>query len=368
MRKLIFCIVSVAAALALVACNKELTPGGDSMLVVDWQSAGATKGSKDLEGNEGTINSLVIYVFDHNGMLDIAKTCSTDEINSKRASVDVKTGMKTVYAVANLTGEHLAAANACTKLAQLKGVELSLSDNTLSNFVMVGHGTKDHQSTNASTPVQLDLYHPVAKVRLGGVTNNLPAPYGAMTVKQVFLCNIVGNQVIGGFNDPSPVSFEKNWLNKSGTDGDGTNKEYTIGRGTHAADVPALTYHALSESVSNGGSVALNKLMYAMPNSSTAEYNGYPATFSPTASVLMVVITILGKDYYYPVSLYNSDPSKGAVINGLDPNTDYTINLTVKGLGNTYEDGPFKRIVKETLVANVDVALWTGVDAYTETI
>ena len=103
--------------------------------------------------------------------------------------------------------------------------------------------------------------------------------------------------------------------------------------------------------------------MYARPNSSTAEYNGYPATFSPTASVLMVVITILGKDYYYPVSLY-----KPGFIDSLASNTDYTINLTVKGLGNTYEDGPFKKIVKETLVANVDVALWTGVDAYTETI
>lgn len=358
MKKLFYCIVSVAAlAFALVSCNKEQTPVGDSMLIIDWQSAGATKATKPLEGSEGTINSLVIYVFDHNGMLDISHECTPAEITARRASVDVKTGVKTVYAVANLTGAHLIAANGCTTLDALKNVPISLSDNSTTNFVMVGHNTKDHRSDNASTPVQLNLEHPVAKVRLGNVTNNLPAPYGQMTVKQVFLCNIVGNQNIAFNAAPSE------WLNKSGTDGDGSDKSYTIGTGTHTAACPGLTFHSLNTVVPQGNTPqALNKVMYAMPNTSTGDINGYNPTFSATASVLMVVITILGKDYYYPIKLNNG------TITSLAYNTEYTIDLTVKGLGNTYDDGPFKKIVKETLIANVDVSLWTGVDSYTEII
>lgn len=358
MRKLIFCIVSVAAlALALASCNKELRPGGDSTLIVNWESAGATKAAP--EGSEGVINSLVIYVFDHNGMLDIAHTCTSEEVTAKSATVEVKTGQKTIYAVANLLGTPLAAANACTTLAALKAVTLSLSDNTTSNFVMVGYNTKDHQSATASTPVSLALFHPVAKVRLGTVSNNLPAPYGSMTVKQVFLCNVVGNQSLGFQTAPaSPAQ----WLNKSGTDGDGSDKSYTIGRGTHAAACPTLTYHGLNEAVALGGTYTFNRNMYAMPNASTGDINGYPAVFSATATVMMVVVTILGTDYYYPIKLNNG------TITSLAYNTEYTVNLNVKGLGNTYEDGPFTKIVKESLTATVSVTPWSDITPYTEMI
>ena len=351
MRKLFFFVA--LAAFALVACNKEPVSGEDSVLTISWEAAGATKAAP--EGNEGTINTLWIYVFDHNGRLDISHECNASEIAAKSASFSVKTGNKTVYAVCNLLGEHLAAANSCTTLAGLEAVVVSLSDNTLSNFVMVGHNTKNHQTSTAGEPVALPLRHPVSKVRLGTVSNSLPGPYGAMTVKQVFLCNVVGNQNLAFSASPSE------WLNKSGTDGDGSAKGATIGQGGHAAACAALTSHlSLSQSVALNGSYTFNRLMYAMPNANDGDINGYNTVFTPTATVMMVVVTIQGVDYYYPISLRS--------VGALAANTEYTVNLTVKGLGNTLEDGPFNKIVKETLTASISVADWVNTTPYTETI
>lgn len=343
----------VAAALfTLVSCNKEQVSSEDSMLTINWEAAGATKGAP--EGNEGTINTLWVYVFDANGMLDISHECTAAEVTARSCSFSVKTGNKTIYAIANLSGSHLSDANNCTTLSGLQGVVISLSDNSSSSFVMVGHNTKNHQTSTAGDPVALSMEHPIAKVRLGSVTNSLPGPYGAMTVKQVFLCNVVGNQNVAFNADPSE------WLNKSGTDGDGSDKAATIGQGGHTAAVAALTFHSLSQAISISSSFTFNRLMYAMPNANNGDINGYNTTFSPTATVMMVVVSIQGVDYYYPISLRS--------VGTLAANTEYTVNLTVKGLGNTLSDGPFNKIVKESLTASISVADWVGGATYTETI
>lgn len=346
----------VAAALfSLVSCNKEQVSSEDSMLTINWEAAGATKGAP--EGNEGTINTLWVYVFDANGMLDISHECTAAEVTARSCSFSVKTGIKTIYAIANLFGSHLSDANNCTTLSGPQGLQdvvISLSDNSSSSFVMVGHNTKNHQTSTAGEPVPLSMEHPIAKVRLGSVTNSLPGPYGALTVKQVFLCNVVGNQNVAFDADPSE------WLNKSGTDGDGSNKAATIGQGDHTAAVAGLTFHSLSQAINISSSFIFNRLMYAMPNANTGDINGYNTTFSPTATVMMVVVSIQGTDYYYPISLRS--------VGVLAKNTEYTVNLTVKGLGNTLSEGPFNKIVKESLTASISVADWVGTTPYTETI
>lgn len=341
-----------AAILTMVSCNKEQVSAEDSMLTINWDASPGTKGAPTA--NEGAINTLWIYVFDSNGMLDISHECTASEVSSRSCSFSVKTGEKTIYAIANLTGDHLTDANSVATLSGLQAVVISLSDNTAERFVMVGYNTKNHQTSTASEPVALALQHPVAKVRLGRVTNNLPGPYGSITVKQVFLCNVVGNQNVA-FNATPSV-----WLNKSGTDGDGSSKAATIGQGTHSASCAGLTFHTLNQSVSLNNYYDFDKLMYAMPNSSTGDINGYPATFSATATSMMVVVTILGVDYYYPISLRS--------VGALAANTEYTVNLTVKGLGNTLSDGPFNKIVKESLSASISVAAWADTTPYTETI
>lgn len=351
MRKVLYCVLLVAAAVfTMVSCNKEEVSSEDSLLTINWDAASGTKGAPTA--SESAISTLWIYVFDSNGMLDISHECSASEVTARSCSFSVKTGEKTIYAIANLTGAHLSDANSAVTLSGLQAVVISLSDNTIDNFVMVGYNTKSHQTSTASEPVALALRHPVAKVRLGRVTNSLPGPYGALTVKQVFLCNVVGNQNVAFNATPSQ------WLNKSGTDGDGSNKAATIGQGGHSASCAGLTFHTLNQSIYE--LYDFNKLMYAMPNSSDGDVNGYPSTFSATATAMMVVVTILGVDYYYPISLRS--------VGALNANTEYTVNLTVKGLGNTLSDGPFNKIVKESLTASISVANWTDTTPYTETI
>jgi len=102
-----------------------------------------------------------------------------------------------------------------------------------------------------------------------------------------------------------------------------------------------------------------------MPNDvnlggSLADPNGYNATFTPTATTMMVVATILGQDYYYPVALKTSP--------GISRNSEYTVNLTLVGLGNTIAEGPFNKIEKANIQASITVSNWTDGATYTESL
>ena len=127
-----------------------------------------------------------------------------------------------------------------------------------------------------------------------------------------------------------------------------------------AAAVPALTFVNLAgESLANGGTKTFSpqKTFYALPNALTTPNNGFNAKFTPTSTVLMVVVNIKGKDYYYPIPLKN----------GIAANTAYQVDLTVSGLGNT-EDDPFAKIEKADLVATVSISEWTTGSGISETI
>jgi hypothetical protein len=47
---------------------------------------------------------------------------------------------------------------------------------------------------------------------------------------------------------------------------------------------------------------------------------------------------------------------------------DSLVNITLVGLGNTMEDGPFHKIGRAELSADVRVLDWTSGSTYTETI
>ena len=278
-------------------------------------------------------------------------------MTARQAGLTVKTGAKTVYAVANLTGAPLTAAKACLKASELEAVAVDLSDHSTTGFVMVARGTVNVSAASGGS-CSLSLERLVAKVSLGTVTNALPAPYGAVKVKQAFLCNVVGNQNLGGTASPSK------WYNQNGTDAANGKKEATIGQGGHNAQVPSFTW----KSYGNGQSVALNgqydfssgTVFYGMPNATTAvpSNSAYTQSFTPTCTVLMLVVEIKGKLYYYPVALSKQ----------LRKNTDNLVNIKLVGLGNTLEEGPFNKIGRAELSADVRVLDWTSGSTYTETI
>lgn len=344
-------LISLLAACSLLSfCTREPDPVQASVLTVSWEDA-ATKGA--ATESEKQLHSLWFYVFDANGMLDTAHECTAADLSARKATIRVKTGGKTVYAVANLPETRRNAANAAATLEELEAVTFDLSDNGDSRLIMMAKGTVNVvATTGANCPLTLE--RPLVKITLGTVRNSLPAPFGAITVTQAFLCNVVGNQNI------ACNAAAATWYNQNGTDTANGGKTATIGQGGHSAQSASFTYREVNAAVNLNDSYGGGQVFYAMPNSITAEPGNpaYGSTFVPTCTVLMVVARIKGKDYYYPVPLKNT----------LVRNTDNVVNLTVIGLGNTLEDGPLNKIEKADLTATVTVSDWSMGSTYTETI
>ena len=356
MKNSIISILAVCLVLG-TACGK--LSGGEESVVSESRLTVNLEGLPDLPTKAGStaatdaekkLNALNLYVFDANGMLDISHSCTAAEISAKKATLRLKTGAKTVVAAANLTGNVLTGANGVSTLTELGAVNYALSDNA-SAFIMYGSTSATVVSGTGGTATG-ELRRGVSRISLASVKNGLPAPYGAVKLVRAFLCNVVGNQNLSG--NASPAT----WLNQEATSDH--QKTHVIGTGSYTAAVPALTFVNLAgESLANGGTKTFSpqKTFYALPNALTTPNNGFNEKFTPTSTVLMVVVNIKGKDYYYPIPLKN----------GIAANTAYQVDLTVSGLGNT-EDDPFAKIEKADLVATVSISEWTTGSGISETI
>lgn len=349
-------ILSFVALLA-AACDKTPGPGEavpEGELTVNltglWDTT--TKSTPGSAG-ENKLNRLTLYVFDAAGMLDVSHTCTDAEIAARQATVRTKTGRKTLCAVANMSAAMQAEADAKYRLADLDGVSYGLADNSPTSLVMRGVTTDVSVSSGSGGSATVNLVRGVSRVSLESVGNKLPAPFGTVTLRHAFLCNVVGNQNLGGGADADPGKY----INREATRGHVRNQ--VIGVGNVEAECKDLTFKTLgNQEVANGDARSFqNVFFYAFPNPLTTQNDGFHDSFTPTATVLMVVVTVKGTDYYYPVPLRN----------GLVANTEYKVSLTLAGLGNT-EDDPFARIDKGDMNATISVSPWNDGTPITETI
>lgn len=330
------------------SCQQETAPGEGGMLTVNLAGMSPTKALVGATPAEMQVNSLNLYVFDANGMLDVSHACTGGELSARQAVLSVKTGGKTVYALANFRGAPLEAANACATCAELEEVAFRLGDNLPDGLLMTASATA--MVTSGGGSATLELTRPVARVALGSVTNSLPAPYGTVRVLRAFLCNVVGNQNVGGMADPAV------WYNPNATTDNVAG--HVVGTAGYPAQEAALTFLPLDQDLAPGATHSFSqKYCYAFPNALTNPNNGHTASFTPTATVLMVVVQIRNVPYYYPVALTRT----------LERNKDYKVDLTLVGLGNT-EDRPFDKIEKSYLTAQVRVSDWADGAAYNETL
>ena len=163
------------------SCQRDSAPGDEGRLTVSLSGFADTKAIIGASPAEMKVNSLNLYVFDANGMLDLSHACTDGELNARQAVLPVKTGVKTVYALANFQGAPLAAANACTTCGELEQVALALGDNRPDGLLMTTYGSVMVMAGSGGS-MTLELTRPVARVALGSVTNSLPAPYGTVRV------------------------------------------------------------------------------------------------------------------------------------------------------------------------------------------
>lgn len=347
----------VLATAAFAGCTKTgpMKTEAESLLTVNVDDL-LTRAVTAPTTSEGTVNDLQVFVYDAGGNMDIVHPFTSGELSEKKASFSVKTGVKTVVAVANLSGTSLTAAYNTYNLSGLKAVALDLAANVSSAScvpVMTGSQTVTLSAIGATASIPLSRL--ISRVTLASVKNSLPAPYGSVTLKRAFLCNVVGNQNIDG------SASATTWYNPNATKTNAAASD--VIKLANDADIKDLTYRDLGETVAVGAvcsypaGATATKTFYGFPNPIKTSNNGWSSTFTPTATVLMIVAAIKGTDYYYPVALKS----------GLAANTEYAVNLVISGLGNT-EDKPFDKIEKGSLSASVSLKDWTTGTTITENI
>ena len=346
------------AAVAAMACSCD----GDKDCIPCQKEEGQEQTatlqvSLDLEGEpqtrvtnyvtaqayETAVNDVQIFVFDSKGAL-----ATYLDADTKTTGISINTiyGQKTVYAVVN--GPDLSTITTQEELEHT-AVDLGANSTTTSKgFVMVGSSTCNVSGSTAT--VSIAVKRLVARVALQKITNSLPASYGSLTVNNVMLINVAGNQ-----NLECTAAISK-WYNKMGRKDGATSSSQIIDGTTNLASHPSLTFMSVSKTVANGSSLApaTPYLFYTYQNNCTAEGSGWATTFSARKTRLVVTATIGGTKYYYPISI--DSPNR---------NTAYTVELTITGLGSS---DPDILVEKGAITAAVTVDPWQSGAVYNETI
>lgn len=347
-------ILSLITIAFLASCSKENVPSpseNSGEIVFNIEGLGdygtkATSSYTESQTYEKKVNRVQLLVFGDGGRLDAYKNLG----ESTSGSVSTVTGTKSVWAVIN--GPDLSSIGSRTAL-ETKAVDLSAnSTDAASGFIIAGNASVE---VKPGTPSSCTIYASrlTARVSLSGITNNLPATYGSIKIKNVFLSNVVGNQNLSGGAQPST------WYNRNGrTDGSGRSETTIINGSTHSASCPSLTFHDCGQSISKGASFEPGTpyLFYTYPNASTAAPSGYQQTFNAQRTVLVITAEIAGSTYYYPVTL-----DKAA----LERNKSYNVNLSITGIGSSDPNTP---VSKNSMNASIQVLEWVNGVSYDEVI
>jgi hypothetical protein len=328
-----------------IPCQKEDQAEATLAVNLDLEDDAQTKATAYVTAQpyETAINDVQVLVFDSSGALNAYVDADT-----KTSGINIKTttGSKTICAVVN--GPDL---SSVTTIPELNAKTIDLGDNSITStagFVMAG-STSCNVSTSSQN-VNVTVRRFVSRVALQKVNNALPASYGAMTINNVTLINVVGNQNLAG------AATASTWYNKMGRKDGATASNQIIDGSTYLASHPTLTFKSVESSVASGASHTPTTpyLFYTFPNSTSNDVTGWATSFTARKTRLVVAATIGGKKYYYPVVI--DTPSR---------NNAYTVELTITGLGSTEPDKP---VEKGTINASVTVEGWATGSIYNETI
>ncbi|MCQ2187729.1 MAG: fimbrial protein [Bacteroidales bacterium] len=354
-------LIICAAALCMAGCSKtsgtfpDGGPSGETPGIINLTlpELAATKAA--ATDDEKKLNSLYIAVFNSEGKLEISHECTGAEISdigTTGVTLNVRTGTKDVWAVANVAASKFASVS---DIASFKAIEVLLSDATSTSFAMEGSASGISVIADKTSQASIQLSRFAAKVSLVKVSNSLPSSYGALTVKSAYLANVVCNDNLG------QTAKASSWCNRLGHNGTNLTEANVIGNGSTKAENAAVTFCTIGSQVTNAGSASLTgKSVYGFRNASTADPvargNGFPA--NGCRSVLYVIATIGGVDYWYPVGLGE-----------LKSNNSYNVSLTITMPGQRPGDDDFGSLItKGALSATVVVKDWTDGSEYSETI
>ena len=351
MKKTLFIMAAIAAMACSCDKNSDCEPCQEAEtkatlnVSLDFEGEPQTRATSYVTAQtyETKVNDVQVLVFDSTGALNAYVDADT---KTSGISISTTAGSKTVWAVVN--GPNL---SSITTLSALQSTAVDLGANSTTEttgFVMAGSTTCTVGSSAATACVAVKRL--VARVALQKINNSLPRSYGALTVNNVTLINVAGNQNLAG------TASVSTWYNKMGRKDGATATGQIIDGSTNVASHPTLTIKIVGSSVANGASLTPTTpyLFYCYPNSTTTDATGWSSSFTARKTRLVVAATIGGTKYYYPV-----------VIDTPARNTAYTVELTITGLGSTDPDKP---VQKGSITASVTVEGWASGAVYNETI
>lgn len=263
--------------LGLFSCTKEepqeVLEWTDLSVCVEGRKATVQSKAELDKDAESRIGDVQLFVFREDGTLD-------GYTRSKGADITVKctVGKRNVCAVVNC-GEDLSGIRTSDELT---AVSTRLTDNSLDSFVMTGEESIHTSLTSSALVLNVDRV--VSRVLIRKVTNSLLNQYAGAPVEitAVYLINAAADRE--ALMEPETKASE--WHNKLW---------YQTGR----AD--KLLYEKVNRIVESGRSDSQVRTFYACPN--LTEEDSHDEDWSPRHTRLVVETRILGRTYYYPMTL-----------------------------------------------------------------
>lgn len=350
--KLLF--IAAFAIAAAASCNKntgeklaavplEDGPRGSIQINIAPDIAGQTKASPYITtvAQETNIEDYQVLIFRNDGSLARYLSGTNDEPGfAELPSIEVPVGRYSVYAVAN--GPSAAAVTTKGALDELLAPLAEYNDSEK----LVQYGMDTCTVTEDETEVvEVELARLVARIHLESVRNNLPAAYGSVRLKHVFLANVVANENLSCSTEP------QTWYNRYARTSAQT--PAIIDGSSNHADAEDITFKATNLDIAPGASITNVANLYCYKNDYSNTPGTYSAVFSPCATLCVLAMEIGGQTYYYPVNIADrmGDP------NMIEANNSYSIAVTITNLGSTEPSIPVK---KGSLEIRVYVGSWSN--------
>lgn len=316
--KTILMVASAAILAGAVSCNKTDSPaqteGTPAELTLNISNGAFTKAAIN-DANENKVNNVQIFVFRKDGELDAYAT-STQKNDIK---VSCTTGPKDVYALVNAPD-----GSKISKKSELEATTSKLSDNSLTNFVMIGSKPIDMTPSVNETIM-------VSRVAARLTVSKITAAFTSQAYKQMeFKVNrIYVVNAAGDVNYKLDKKAPTTWFNKMA---------YTT------SDVDALLYaDATDTKITEATPYDTPTSFYTYPNSTQTDSQA--EEFSARFTRVVVETTLGGKTYYYPVSIEN-----------IESNRYYNIkNLTITRPGSLSPDTPVSSL---ECTVSIEVKEW----------
>lgn len=299
-------ILFLSVLVAVVSCNKNQSvpvhcPSGESGLSFTVRSGALLTKSEKTE-SEKTVNSLIVAIFDSNGVCEWLKKYSSLP-SGKEDVVGISKGSKRILACANKN----LSLSVGSSVSEFTSLVTNLSENSRNGFVMFGE--VNAEASGVPTIVDLELYTVAAKFDLAGrfiLDWESDAPE-SFSITDVYLTNVGSKSDFSFSGSYSPSVNPRN-------------------PGVVQNGYESLTLVS-SNWTSSGTRFGDGSALY-----------GYPNDRSSADTYLIIKALFNGEVCYYPFDINDKIKEDGGKILS---NTSYKfgdITITCKGVKNPYDD------------------------------